>query len=86
MEIAYWIVAGLLAAFYLYSGGVKMAQSQEKLAPMMGWAGTAVPMAGVRACWSSRCWPPGSTCPGARPRTSGSTWCFSRWPRPRPGW
>ncbi|MDN5854799.1 MAG: DoxX family protein [Actinomycetia bacterium] len=49
MEIAYWIVAGLLAAFYVYAGGKKIAQSQEALAPMMAWAGTAVPMAGVRA-------------------------------------
>jgi hypothetical protein len=49
MEIAYWIVAGLLAFVYLYSGWMKVAQSQEKLAPMMPWAGTAIPMAGVRA-------------------------------------
>ncbi|MRJ77872.1 DoxX family protein [Aeromicrobium sp. SMF47] len=49
MEIAYWIVAGLLALMYLYSGGIKLVQSQEKLAPMMAWAGTAVPMSGVRA-------------------------------------
>jgi hypothetical protein len=49
MEIAYWIVAGLLALLYLYSGVVKVLQSQEKLAPMMAWAGTAIPMPGVRA-------------------------------------
>ncbi|TQJ25018.1 DoxX-like protein [Micromonospora sp. A202] len=49
MEIAYWIVSGLLALFYLYSGGMKMVRSQAQLAPMMAWAGTAVPMAGVRA-------------------------------------
>lgn len=48
MKIAYWIVAGLLALFYLYSGSTKLTQSQEKLAPMMKWAGTAVPMPGVR--------------------------------------
>lgn len=48
MEIAYWIVAGLLAVFYLYAGGKKVAQDQETLAPMMAWAGTAVPMPGVR--------------------------------------
>lgn len=47
MEIAYWIVAGLLAAFYLYSGGKKAAQSQERLAPMMGWV-DSVPMWLVR--------------------------------------
>ena len=49
MVVAYWIVAGLLAAFYLYSGGIKIVRSQKQLAPMMGWAGTAIPMAGVRA-------------------------------------
>ncbi|MGW0937598.1 DoxX family protein [Streptomyces sp. NPDC002666] len=47
MEIAYWIVAGLLAAFYLYAGGKKAVQSQEQLAPMMGWVDT-VPMWLVR--------------------------------------
>ncbi|MET7644123.1 DoxX family protein [Streptomyces sp. NPDC005426] len=47
MEIAYWIVAGLLAAFYLYAGGKKAAQSKERLAPMMGWVDT-VPMRLVR--------------------------------------
>lgn len=47
MEIAYWIVAGLLAAFYLYAGGKKAGQSKERLAPMMGWVDT-VPMPVVR--------------------------------------
>ncbi|TXS38712.1 DoxX family protein [Streptomyces sp. OR43] len=47
MEITYWIVAGLLAAFYLYAGGKKAVQSQERLAPMMGWVDT-VPMWQVR--------------------------------------
>ncbi|WP_068280442.1 DoxX family protein [Aldersonia kunmingensis] len=49
MEIAYWIVAGLLAAFYLFGGSKKVIQSQEQLAPMMAWAGTTVPM------WLVRC-------------------------------
>ena len=47
MEIAYWIVAGLLGAFYLYAGGKKAVQSKEQLAPMMGWVDT-VPMRLVR--------------------------------------
>jgi hypothetical protein len=47
MELAYWIVAGLLALFYLYAGGTKLVQSQEQLAPMMGWVDT-VPMPVVR--------------------------------------
>ncbi|WP_406100028.1 DoxX family protein [Streptomyces sp. NBC_01013] len=47
MEIAYWIFAGLLAALYLYAGGRKAVQSQEQLAPMMGWVDT-VPMWLVR--------------------------------------
>ena len=47
MEIAYWIVAGLLGLFYVYSGGKKVVQSKEQLAPMMGWVDT-VPMGVVR--------------------------------------
>jgi hypothetical protein len=47
MEIAYWIVGGLLAVFYLYAGGKKVAQSQEQLQPMMGWV-DRVPMPLVR--------------------------------------
>lgn len=49
MEIAYWILAGLLALFYLYAGGQKLVRSQEQLSPMMAWAGTTIPMPGVRA-------------------------------------
>lgn len=37
MLIAYWIVAGLLAVFYVYSGGMKVVRSKEALRPMMGW-------------------------------------------------
>ncbi|ROO84963.1 DoxX-like protein [Actinocorallia herbida] len=47
MEIAYWIVGGLLAVFYLYAGGKKVAQTQERLQPMMGWV-DRVPMPLVR--------------------------------------
>jgi uncharacterized membrane protein len=47
MEIAYWIVAAILAAFYLYAGGMKIIRSQEQLRPMMGWVDT-VPMPLVR--------------------------------------
>ncbi|WP_327176173.1 DoxX family protein [Streptomyces sp. NBC_01335] len=47
MDVAYWIVAALLAFFYLYAGGKKVARSKEQLAPMMGWVDT-VPMAAVR--------------------------------------
>jgi hypothetical protein len=45
--IAYWVVVGLLGLLYLYAGGKKVAQSQEQLAPMMGWVDT-VPMSVVR--------------------------------------
>jgi DoxX-like protein len=48
VEIAYWIVAALLAVFYLYAGGRKVAQSKEQLQPMMGWV-DRVPMPLVRA-------------------------------------
>lgn len=37
MQIAYWIVAGLLALMYLYSGGMKLIQRREKLQHMMLW-------------------------------------------------
>ncbi|MEU0430166.1 DoxX family protein [Streptomyces sp. NPDC006290] len=47
MDVAYWIVAALLAAFYLYAGGIKILQSQERLQPMMGWV-DRVPMPVVR--------------------------------------
>ncbi|MEU4236351.1 DoxX family protein [Actinoplanes sp. NPDC026619] len=47
MEITYWIVAGLLAVFYLFAGVQKVSQSQEKLRPMMGWV-DQIPMPVVR--------------------------------------
>jgi DoxX-like protein len=47
MRTAYWIVAGLLGVVYLYSGGKKVWQRKEQLAPMMGWVDT-VPMWLVR--------------------------------------
>lgn len=47
MEIAYWIIAGLLAAFFVYAGGIKIFQSRERLQPMMGWV-DRVPMPLVR--------------------------------------
>jgi hypothetical protein len=43
MELAYWIVAGALAVFYVYSGVLKLVRSKEQLAPMMHWVDT-VPM------------------------------------------
>jgi len=46
--VAYWIVAALLAIFYLYAGGKKIVQSKQQLAPMMGWVDTE-PMPAVRA-------------------------------------
>ncbi|NEW68920.1 DoxX family protein [Streptomyces rhizosphaericus] len=46
-EPKYWIVAGLLALFYLYGGGVKVIRSRDELRPMMAWVDTT-PMAAVR--------------------------------------
>ena len=37
MVIAYWVVAGLLALFFLYAGGIKVARSADQLRPMMTW-------------------------------------------------
>ena len=48
MHVAYWIVAGLLALFYLYGGGLKVIRSREQLRPMMAWV-DRMPMAAVRA-------------------------------------
>ena len=48
MHVAYWIVAGLLALFYLYGGGMKVVRSREQLLPMMAWVDTT-PMRAVRA-------------------------------------
>ncbi|MFD7658208.1 DoxX family protein [Actinosynnema sp. NPDC059797] len=48
MDVAYWIVAALLALFYLYAGGKKVVQDRERLRPMMGWV-DRVPMPLVRA-------------------------------------
>ena len=48
MVVAYWIVAGLLALLFLFSGGMKVMRSRERLAPMMSWV-DSVPMLLVRA-------------------------------------
>jgi hypothetical protein len=47
MRIAYWIVAGVLALLYLYSGGIKIVRTKDQLRPMMGWIDT-VPLRLVR--------------------------------------
>jgi hypothetical protein len=47
VEIAYWIVAGTLALFYLYAGGKKLTQSKDELRPMMAWV-DAMPFGLVR--------------------------------------
>ncbi|MEV0623001.1 DoxX family protein [Nonomuraea sp. NPDC050404] len=46
--VLYWIVAGLLALFYLYGGGLKLVRSRDRLRPMMAWV-DSMPMAAVRA-------------------------------------
>ena len=48
MLIAYWIVAGVLAALYLFSGGMKIVRSKDKLRPMMGWV-DIMPLPALRA-------------------------------------
>ncbi|RFU82727.1 DoxX family protein [Streptomyces triticagri] len=48
MNVAYWIVAGLLGLFYLYAGGAKLVRSREQLLPMMAWV-DSTPMPVVRA-------------------------------------
>lgn len=48
MNIAYWIVAGLLALFYFYAGTLKVIRSRDQLRPMMAWV-DRVPLPAVRA-------------------------------------
>ncbi|WP_329288684.1 DoxX family protein [Streptomyces pseudovenezuelae] len=48
MNIAYWIVAGLLALFYFYAGTMKVIRSRDQLRPMMAWV-DRVPLPVVRA-------------------------------------
>lgn len=49
MDIALWIVAGVLAVAFLAAGAMKLAQPREKLvAAGMAWAGDTSP-SGVRA-------------------------------------
>jgi len=45
--IAYWIVAGLLALLYLFSGVIKVVRSKDQLRPMMHWVDD-MPFAFVR--------------------------------------
>lgn len=48
MNAVYVIVAGPLALFYLYGGGLKVGRSRERLRPMMAWV-DSTPMPAVRA-------------------------------------
>ncbi|EPD89535.1 DoxX family protein [Streptomyces albus] len=48
MHIAYWILAGLLAAFYLYAGTLKTTRSRDQLRPMMAWV-DRTPLPALRA-------------------------------------
>jgi len=48
MNIAYWIVAGLLALFYFYAGALKVIRSRDQLRPMMAWV-DRTPLPALRA-------------------------------------
>ncbi|MEU3529864.1 DoxX family protein [Streptomyces sp. NPDC038707] len=48
MNIAYWIVAGLLAIFYFYAGTLKVIRSRDQLRPMMAWV-DRMPLPALRA-------------------------------------
>ncbi|MFG2653489.1 DoxX family protein [Streptomyces sp. NPDC048436] len=48
MNIAYWIVAGLLALFYFYAGAMKVIRSRDQLRPIMAWV-DRMPLPVVRA-------------------------------------
>ena len=47
MHVAYWVIAALLAAVYVFGGAKKLLQSQDRLRPMMGWV-DVMPMPLVR--------------------------------------
>ncbi|MEU9700651.1 DoxX family protein [Streptomyces sp. NPDC047981] len=48
MNIVYWLVAGLLALFYVYAGTLKLARSRDQLRPMMAWV-DRTPLPALRA-------------------------------------
>ncbi|MFF4484983.1 DoxX family protein [Streptomyces sp. NPDC001544] len=48
MNIAYWIVAGMLALFYFYAGTLKVIRSRDQLRPMMAWV-DRIPLPALRA-------------------------------------
>jgi uncharacterized membrane protein YphA (DoxX/SURF4 family) len=48
MNVALWIMAGILAVAFLASGFMKVSRTKEQLQPMMGWVAN-VPSAGVKA-------------------------------------
>ena len=48
MNIAYWIVAALLAVFYFYAGTLKVIRSRDQLRPMMAWV-DRIPLPALRA-------------------------------------
>jgi hypothetical protein len=47
MHVAYWVIAALLAAIYVFGGVKKVVQSADQLRPMMGWV-DVMPMRLVR--------------------------------------
>ncbi|MGT2526133.1 DoxX family protein [Streptomyces nojiriensis] len=48
MNIAYRIVAGVLALFYFYAGTLKVIRGRDELRPMMAWV-DRVPLPALRA-------------------------------------
>ncbi|WP_031067959.1 DoxX family protein [Streptomyces sp. NRRL WC-3742] len=48
MNLAYWVLAGLLALFYAYAGVLKLVRSRDQLRPMMAWV-DGVPLPALRA-------------------------------------
>ena len=77
MNIAYWIVAGLLALFYLYAGALKVIRSRDQLRPMMAWV-DRIPLPALRALGTVELL--GATGLVLPPLT-GIAPCW-RWPRP----
>jgi len=63
VNVALWVIAGVLAAVFLAAGGMKLGRSKEQLAGSGWWSAQRSPTAAVRrwewfpppsSCW---CWP-----------------------------
>ncbi len=55
MNIALWIVQGLLALIFLMAGGMKLMQPTEKMAEKMAWV-EDFSQGTIRGIGTQKCW------------------------------